>query len=724
MSLGVQVAGRRALLIGIDQYPNIPPQYQLHGCVNDVQLLHGILRDRFGFPEQNIVVLTNAQATQQGIRAAVEALIAATQPDDVVVIQYSGHGSQAPDGPEADEPNGMDSTIVPCDSGRGTLPNRDITDDEVHQWLSRLTQRTSNVTLILDCCHSGTISRDAFGDAARWLEPETRSRAEIAATLLAPSLSAAEASQLQAARRDLGVGGSGWLPLGENYLLIAGCRDDESAHEYTPRASAGAVTQGALTYFLGQQLSTAMPGTTYRDIFERVAALVGAYRIDQHPQMEGTRDRLLFDTSDVVPPQFVPVTQVAGDVLTLGAGAAHGVTVGSQWAIYPQGTKQVTGEAPPLALVQITAVRVVESDAALIPSPPPTAGTTPAAGVATQAPSAPTAPAAASGAAQQVMAPTVGGRAVEVTHAYGEMRLVVDVAAPAGYEDAVAALRQALARSQLARERAAGESADAADMRVYVIPPRTQVGAGDPVPQLGPAATATWALVGRDGQLASPAHALSEPGVTDLLCQNLEKLARYRNALALRNPDPASALRGAIDFTLLRQADGAWQEATPDPASGQIVYEAGDAIAFTITNRHGAPVYISALDFGLTGRIGLIYPPGKPSEPFTVGTPVQIWQRPGERVPLGMPPDFTGDEGIETFKLFVTTQPADFSWIAQEGTRAFPPTDSPLAQLFALAYAGSDTRDVVQAAQLPPLADWTTVERSFVLRRGNAPASL
>nr|MCU0635330.1 caspase family protein [Gemmatimonadaceae bacterium] len=92
---------RRALCIGIDDYPHLR---KLEGCINDVRLMRSTLIDTFEFPEQQITVLENAQATRQGMLDAFDALIAATGPDDVVVITYHGHGSQMTD-QEFDEPD-------------------------------------------------------------------------------------------------------------------------------------------------------------------------------------------------------------------------------------------------------------------------------------------------------------------------------------------------------------------------------------------------------------------------------------------------------------------------------------------------------------------------------------------------------------------------------------------------------------------------------------------
>ena len=67
--------GKRALLVGINEYPNFPPERQLRGCLNDVALLRATLRDRFGFDDASMTVLTNEQATRDGILAAMKKLV-------------------------------------------------------------------------------------------------------------------------------------------------------------------------------------------------------------------------------------------------------------------------------------------------------------------------------------------------------------------------------------------------------------------------------------------------------------------------------------------------------------------------------------------------------------------------------------------------------------------------------------------------------------------------
>jgi hypothetical protein len=56
------MSGQRvAVLVGIDEYPNLGPAQQLSGCVNDVELMAGVLQSAFGFAESDITLLRNTE---------------------------------------------------------------------------------------------------------------------------------------------------------------------------------------------------------------------------------------------------------------------------------------------------------------------------------------------------------------------------------------------------------------------------------------------------------------------------------------------------------------------------------------------------------------------------------------------------------------------------------------------------------------------------------------
>src|SRR4051812_39899245 len=83
---------RRALLIGINAYTGDEFVHALRGCVNDVLEMQSVLQSLYAF--EHVRVLVDEQATRQNILDALDALVEETGTDDIVMIQYSGHGSQ------------------------------------------------------------------------------------------------------------------------------------------------------------------------------------------------------------------------------------------------------------------------------------------------------------------------------------------------------------------------------------------------------------------------------------------------------------------------------------------------------------------------------------------------------------------------------------------------------------------------------------------------------
>ncbi|MBM3211086.1 hypothetical protein FJZ33_02635, partial [Candidatus Poribacteria bacterium] len=680
-----------ALLIGIDKYPNFS---QLSGCINDIDLMAQILNHNFGFPEDNIELLKDESATREGILKAIYDLVDKVGKDDIVVIHYSGHGSRRKDF-EGDDPDGYDETIVPYNSGRDPYPNLDIIDDEIYAWLLELTKNTDYVSLIFDSCHSGSVTRDIFGAKGRWVEPDLRTAEEMGVKTF-------DLETARESNRDLGP--SGWLPLGKRYVLIAACRDDETASEHNVYQNGNLVCYGALTYFLSQELINAATGDTYRDVFERACLQVTASYKRQHPQVEGARNRELFGVLDVNPLRFVSVKNRIMDQIILGAGAAQGITIGSQWAVYPQDTKQVDAKTPKLGLIEVTAIKAVTANAKIVEE-------------------------------SEVGAIKPNARALEDAHFYGEMRILIDIQVPEGYERYVAELDRLIGKSNLLRLIRDGENAD---VRIYIIEPRLEVTKDSIIPQLGSVDKAIWAIVGQDGKLMMPTHPLEKDHAAFKIKDNLEKAARYKNTLALKNPNSQNSLKGKIDFILMRQSsDGvSWIEAKPDDTNGQIIFEENDRVAFRIVNNHDNPVYVSVLDFGLKGAISLLYPNEGASVKLASGRDINVGIQDGDEITLSFPAGFAEMDdpydkiplgGVETFKLFVTTYEADFSLLAQNGFRGIESsslkgTATPLSRLLEMSLTGYGTRDAIRN-RVGPDEEWIALERSFFLKAKNTSDS-
>ncbi|MFB2977248.1 caspase family protein [Microseira sp. BLCC-F43] len=162
-----QITPRKlALLVGINSYPSHP----LRGCVNHVELQRLLLIHRFGFNPKYLLILTERQATREGILQVFEEhLIKQAKPGDVVVYHYSGHGSRIFD-PDlivvryTTDNSGLNGTFVPVD---GNLPTgypaqggvvKDIMGHTLFLLMSAV--KSENLTVVLDSCFSGGATRD------------------------------------------------------------------------------------------------------------------------------------------------------------------------------------------------------------------------------------------------------------------------------------------------------------------------------------------------------------------------------------------------------------------------------------------------------------------------------------------------------------------------------------------------------------------------------------
>lgn len=160
-------AGQRALLVGIGAYQHIRP---LVGPPRDLLRMERFLIDHMGYRKDEIAVLKDSQATRKNLlRTMNNWLVRSTKAGDRVVIYYSGHGSQLPDNND-DERDGLDETLSPIDTTKEGA--NQITDDEFGAVLAKMSDR--ELTVIIDSCHSGTISRGAVQDAAATSEDTPR----------------------------------------------------------------------------------------------------------------------------------------------------------------------------------------------------------------------------------------------------------------------------------------------------------------------------------------------------------------------------------------------------------------------------------------------------------------------------------------------------------------------------------------------------------------------
>lgn len=271
---------KRAVLVGINRYAQ--PGSDLRGCVNDVHDVHGVLTELYGFAEQDITTLVDEQATQAAMQMAITDLVASGEPGDVLLLHYSGHGSHVRD-VSGDEDDGRDEILCPHDMSW----DAPFLDDWLRTAFDKLVDG-ANLTVIMDCCHSGSNTRALDPPDAPVIPRYLPNPYLVVDGLDVDEPFAARSGGSSATSRsprrthdtDVHV-----VDLAES--LITGCRDTQTSAD----ARINGAFHGALTYHLVKAIRDLGPQASYRQIHARTVDLLrGQY--DQVPQLEGRSTHL------------------------------------------------------------------------------------------------------------------------------------------------------------------------------------------------------------------------------------------------------------------------------------------------------------------------------------------------------------------------------------------------------------------------------------------------
>jgi metacaspase-1 len=269
---------KRAFLIGINRYRIAGAD--LRGCVNDVKDLSAALVEFHGFKKSDISVLTDRAATKKAMQTGIRSLLRSSKKGDVAVVHFSGHGSHVPDD-NRDEADGRDEILCPADL--------DWDDPLRDDWL-RTTLDTVpsgvNLTVIMDCCHSGTNTRAILPPDAPVKERYLPSPSALKAVESGRSVPKKVSSELRgsprAARKARDIV-KAELP----EVLITGCRDTQTSAD----AFINGRYNGALTFSLVDAIRKGRGRLTYRQLHDRAAGTLRTRKFDQVPQLEGRSER-------------------------------------------------------------------------------------------------------------------------------------------------------------------------------------------------------------------------------------------------------------------------------------------------------------------------------------------------------------------------------------------------------------------------------------------------
>jgi len=139
--------GGRALVIGVANYDEIGSLPE--AVINDAIDLADALKSPHlcGYPDDNVIVLTDDKATLDGIRAALADVAIAAQPQDTVVIFFSGHGTHFGSGDTAM------SVLIPSDCRRSNPLGTTLGEAELSAALAAI--KAQRLLVIIDACHAG-----------------------------------------------------------------------------------------------------------------------------------------------------------------------------------------------------------------------------------------------------------------------------------------------------------------------------------------------------------------------------------------------------------------------------------------------------------------------------------------------------------------------------------------------------------------------------------------
>jgi hypothetical protein len=320
------------LLIGIDAYPEHSWMSPLQGCVNDIDAIEAILLDRLSVPGEAITKLAAPQPsadrrsrlpslppTSANIRAALEALAGeAVSPGDRVLIYYAGHGTQ-----EASFTAGAPrEALVPVDQHAG---GELLYDHELNALLHRISSRTKDLTVVLDCCHSAGSTRSALGP------PDSAVR-------FCPVNDPSPKSPSKARRRGAPEPPAGLLasldPHELDFVVAAACQSNEAAHE---GCSALGERHGAFTAALLDLLSaepdSRLEALRWVDVWQRLRARISAEYPGQHPFLIGRAERRVFGGAFEPHDSGASITPESAGY-RIEAGSMLGFSVGARVAVY------------------------------------------------------------------------------------------------------------------------------------------------------------------------------------------------------------------------------------------------------------------------------------------------------------------------------------------------------------------------------------------------------
>ncbi len=232
---------KRALLIGINTYPEPDSAFSLQGCLTDIELQRQLLLHRFGFAAADILTLADQEATVTRLNSTLHEISSQLHEEDSFLFHFSGLGLLQPDAAQGEGITPRSPALVLLQEAGLSCSNLPLRS--LFQNLAALS--TSQLTVLLDC-------------GFNFVEPRVRGNLHLRSR---PTVISQEASDQSNPSQ------SSQLPALPQGLLLAAT----SAQELAAEATWSGFVAGIFTYLLTQYLWEITPATKVLTAFNHVA---------------------------------------------------------------------------------------------------------------------------------------------------------------------------------------------------------------------------------------------------------------------------------------------------------------------------------------------------------------------------------------------------------------------------------------------------------------------
>ncbi|RXW11756.1 hypothetical protein EST38_g14099 [Candolleomyces aberdarensis] len=294
---------------------------RLKGATRDADAVNNYLQTDLRVPEDQIINLRNGSATRSEIIAAFKSMRnnSRIKHMDPILIYFAGHGGES-----GDSSAPKTQSLIPVDfSPKKVYP---IPDRTVAALINGIAQkRGNNITVILDCCHSGSGTRGGSND-----ESIVRG-CQLDDGAIPDHLDLDILKDSSADTRGLSIAKGFAVKDMRSHILLAACSANELAREDTVKRGPDSDARGRFTAALLTLLRSVSPNQiTYSDVLTRIPSING-----QNPQCEGYhKNRILFDKQVRATKFFAFEVNLVDKSYILEAGRAHGITENSEFTLF------------------------------------------------------------------------------------------------------------------------------------------------------------------------------------------------------------------------------------------------------------------------------------------------------------------------------------------------------------------------------------------------------